>query len=199
MRSFPTWTLNFDQGLIIFTGETGAGKSIILDALELVIGGKSDPTNVRSGADHANLQAVFRIPATNREAIHAILQREDLFDDPNYLQVERDVRLEGRSTARVNGHSVSIGLLRELGAYFIDIHGQSEHLSLLDVRQHLGLLDRFSDTEATRASYSEIYHELMGVRKELAGLLRSEQEIAQRVDLLNYQIKEIEAARLNSQ
>jgi DNA repair protein RecN (Recombination protein N) len=194
----PHLDINFDQGLIIFTGETGAGKSIILDALELVVGGKSDPTNVRSGADHANLQAVFRIPAANREAVHAILQREDLFDDPNYLQVERDVRLEGRSTARVNGHSVSIGLLRELGAYFIDIHGQSEHLSLLDVRQHLGLLDRFSDTEAIRASYSEIYRELMGVRKELAGLMRSEQEIAQRVDLLNYQIKEIEAARLSS-
>jgi DNA repair protein RecN (Recombination protein N) len=194
----PRLELKFGQGLVIFTGETGAGKSIILDALELVIGGKSDTTNVRAGSDHANLQAIFRIPSTNREAIHAILQREDLFDDPNYLQVERDVRLEGRSTARVNGHSVSIGLLRELGANFIDIHGQSEHLSLLDIRQHLGLLDRFSDTADTRARYSAIYHELMDVRKELAGLMKSEQEIAQRVDLLNYQIKEIEAARLTS-
>ena len=104
------------------------------------------PTSGRV-SDHANLQAVFRIPAANRDVIHAILQREDLFDDPNYLQVERDVRLEGRSSARVNGHSVSIGLLRELGAHFIDIHGQSEHLSLLDIRQHLGLLDRFSNTD----------------------------------------------------
>jgi DNA repair protein RecN (Recombination protein N) len=194
----PRLDLKFNQGLVIFTGETGAGKSIILDALELVIGGKSDPTNVRSGANHSNLQALFRIPLTSRDSVHAILQREDLLDDPNYLQVERDVRLEGRSTARVNGHSVSLSLLRELGAYFIDIHGQSEHLSLLDVRQHLGLLDRFSNTEETRASYSEVYHELMGVRKELSGLLRSEQEIAQRVDLLTYQIKEIEAARLAS-
>jgi DNA repair protein RecN (Recombination protein N) len=194
----PSLELKFAQGLVIFTGETGAGKSIILDALELVIGGKSDPTNVRVGANHANLQAVFRIPATNREIIHAILQREDLFDDPNYMQVERDVRLEGRSIARVNGHSVSISLLRELGANFIDIHGQSEHLSLLDIRQHLGLLDRFSDTAETRARYSSIYQELMDIRKELAGLMRSEQEIAQRVDLLNYQIKEIEAARLTS-
>jgi DNA repair protein RecN (Recombination protein N) len=194
----PQLELKFGKGLIIFTGETGAGKSIILDALELVIGGKSDPTNVRAGTNHANLQAVFRIPQVNRDAVHAILQREDLFDDPNYLQVERDVRLEGRSSARVNGHSVSIGLLRELGAHFIDIHGQSEHLSLLDVRQHLGLLDRFSDTEETRIRYSVVYQELMEVKKELAGLMRSEQEIAQRVDLLNYQIKEIEAARLTS-
>jgi DNA repair protein RecN (Recombination protein N) len=194
----PRLELKFNQGLVIFTGETGAGKSIILDALELVIGGKSDPTNVRSGADHANLQAVFRIPSTNRETIHAILQREDLLDDPNYIHVERDVRLEGRSSARVNGHSVSIGLLRELGSNFIDIHGQSEHLSLLDVRQHLGLLDRFSNIEEIISDYGLIFNELMGVRKELAGLLRSEQEITQRVDLLSYQIKEIEAARLSS-
>jgi DNA repair protein RecN (Recombination protein N) len=194
----PRLELKFGKGLIIFTGETGAGKSIILDALELVIGGKTDPTDVRAGSDHANLQAVFRIPAANRDVIHAILQREDLFDDPNYLQVERDVRLEGRSSARVNGHSVSIGLLRELGAHFIDIHGQSEHLSLLDIRQHLGLLDRFSNTDETRIRYGEVYQEFMAVKKELAGLRRSEQEIAQRVDLLSYQIKEIEAAKLSS-
>jgi len=194
----PHLELKFNQGLVIFTGETGAGKSIILDALELIIGGKSDPTNVRTGADHANLQAVFRIPPSNREIVHAILQREDLLDDPNYLHVERDVRQEGRSVARVNGHSVNLGLLRELGANFIDIHGQSEHLSLLDIRQHLGLLDRFSDTLEVRSSYNTIYQELMDVRKELAGLMKSEQEIAQRVDLLNYQIKEIESARLTS-
>jgi len=194
----PHLELKFNQGLVIFTGETGAGKSIILDALELIIGGKSDPTNIRAGADHANLQAVFRISPSSREIVHAILQREDLFDDPNYLQVERDMRQEGRSVARVNGHSVNLGLLRELGANFIDIHGQSEHLSLLDIRQHLGLLDRFSDSNEVRSRYSTIYQELMDVRKELAGLMKSEQEIAQRVDLLSYQIKEIESARLTS-
>lgn len=190
--------LKFGKGLIIFTGETGAGKSIILDALELVIGGKTDPTNVRTGSDHANIQAVFLIPASSRDIIHAILNREDLFDDPNYVILERDVRLEGRSTARVNGHSVSIGLLREIGANFVDIHGQSEHLSLLDIRQHLGLLDRFSDIEEPKSRYVEIYRELMDVRKELSGLKHSEQEIAQRVDLLSFQIKEIEAAKLSS-
>ncbi|MGA9398685.1 MAG: DNA repair protein RecN [Anaerolineaceae bacterium] len=194
----PRLELKFGKGLIIFTGETGAGKSIILDALELVIGGKTDPTNVRAGSDHANLQAVFHIPASGREIIHAILHREDLFDDPNYILLERDVRLEGRSTARVNGHSVSISLLKEIGANFVDIHGQSEHLSLLDIHQHLGLLDRFSDINEPKAHYGEIYHELMDVRKELMGLKRSEQEIAQRVDLLSFQIKEIEAAKLTS-
>jgi DNA repair protein RecN (Recombination protein N) len=194
----PQLELKFGKGLIIFTGETGAGKSIILDALELVIGGKTDPTNVRAGAEHANLQAVFHIPKSNRDAIHAILHREDLFDDPNYIQLERDIRLEGRSTARVNGHSVSIGLLKEIGANFVDIHGQSEHLSLLDIRQHLGLLDRFSDINEPKARYNEIYRELMDVRKELIGLKRSEQELAQRIDLLSFQIKEIEAAKLTS-
>ncbi|MBN2677406.1 MAG: DNA repair protein RecN [Anaerolineaceae bacterium] len=194
----PLLELKFSDGLIIFTGETGAGKSIILDALELLVGGKTDPTNIRTGTSHANLQATFRITESNRESIHAILQREDIFDDPNYVQLERDLRLEGRNTARINGHSVNIGLLRELGVNLIDIHGQSEHLSLLDVRQHLGLLDRFSDIEAPRARYVEIYHKLMEVRKELSSLRRSEQEIAQRVDLLTFQINEIEAARLTS-
>jgi DNA repair protein RecN (Recombination protein N) len=194
----PRLELKFGKGLIIFTGETGAGKSIILDALELLVGGKTDPTNVRAGSEHANLQAVFRIPDSSRDTIHAILQREDLFDDPNYIQLERDVRVEGRSSARINGHSVSIGLLKELGANFIDIHGQSEHLSLLDIRQHLGLLDRFSDVEETRIRYGDLFRKLMDVRKELSGLRRSEQEIAQRVDLLTFQVKEIEAAKLTS-
>lgn len=192
----PNLDLKFDEGLIIFTGETGAGKSIILDALELLIGGKSDPTNVRSGAEHANLRAVFHIPATGREQIHSLLQREDLLDDPNYLEVERDIRLEGRSSARVNGHSVSQAILREIGAHFVDIHGQSEHLSLLDVRQHLGLLDRFSDIREPLKEYSDRYKILVEIRRELAGLRRSEQEIAQRTDLLTYQINEIESAKL---
>lgn len=194
----PKLDLKFGKGLIIFTGETGAGKSIILDALKLVIGGKTDPTNVRADSERANLQAVFRIPATNRDTIHAILQREDLFDDPNYLQLERDVRLEGRSTARVNGHSISVSILKEIGANLVDIHGQSEHLSLLDIRQHLGLLDRFSDINEPKTRYSEIYKKLIDVRKELMGLKRSEQEIAQRIDMLSFQIKEIEAAKLNT-
>src|SRR5512141_482657 len=129
--------LEFHRGLTAFTGETGAGKSIILDAVLALVGGKVDPTFIRSGADRALVEGEFKIPAANRDEIHAILEREDLLDDPGSFTLAREIRREGRSVARVNGRSVNAGLLRELGEYLVDIHGQSEHLSLLSVRSHL--------------------------------------------------------------
>ena len=139
--------LHFKPGLTTFTGETGAGKSILLDGITCLVGGKTDMTMIRSDAERANLEAVFSIPEANRPAIIDILEREELMDDPNQLTLNREIRREGRSVARVNGRSVSQNILKELGSFLIDIHGQSEHLSLLNVRQHLGLLDRFANNE----------------------------------------------------
>ncbi|NMC80797.1 MAG: DNA repair protein RecN, partial [Chloroflexi bacterium] len=189
--------LTFQPGLTTFTGETGAGKSIILDALDALVGGKTDTTSIRSGAERALVEATFRLPEANRAAIVAILEREDLLDDPNYLILGREIRREGRSVARANGRSVSASLLRELGGYLVDIHGQSEHLSLLNVRQHLGLLDRYAGGEAQLEAYRQIYRKLVSLRRELAALRQSEQEKARRMDLLTFQAEEIEAARLN--
>jgi DNA repair protein RecN (Recombination protein N) len=188
--------LRFGPGLVTFTGETGAGKSIILDALEALLGGRADATAIRSGAERADIQGTFRIPAEARAALDEILAREDLQDDPQFLTLERDVRREGRSTARVNGRSASLGLLRELGSFLVDIHGQSEHLSLLNVRAHLGLLDRYAGAEELLSDYGQTYHELQSARKELAALREAERDAARRVDLLNYQIQEIEAAHI---
>ena len=123
--------LHFRPNLITFTGETGAGKSIIIDAVETILGGRADTTFIRSGTDRANLEAVFRIPNANRSAIHVILDREDLQDDPDYIALGREIRASGRNVARVNGRSVNASLLRELGEFLVDVHGQSEHLSLL--------------------------------------------------------------------
>ncbi len=189
--------LTFQPGLTTFTGETGAGKSIILDALDALVGGKTDTTSIRSGAERALVEATFRLPEANRAAIVAILEREDLLDDPNYLVLGREIRREGRSVARANGRSVSASLLRELGGYLVDIHGQSEHLSLLNVRQHLGLLDRHAGGEEQLEAYRQTYRKLVGLRRELAALRQSEQEKARRMDLLTFQAEEIEAARLN--
>ena len=125
-----------------------------------------------------------------------ILEREDLVDDPQYLVMERDIRREGRNVARVNGRSASLALLRELGAYLVDIHGQSEHLSLLNPREHLGLLDRFTGDDGLLAAYTEPYHQLQAVRRELENLRQAEQDAARRTDLLNYQVQEIDAAQL---
>ncbi len=185
-------------GLLIFTGETGAGKSIILDAIMALVGGRVDSTMVRQGEERAVLEADFGLPEASRQEIIAILEREELFDGEAHLTLGREIRAGGRSVARVNGRSVSIGLLKELGAFLVDIHGQSEHLSLLDVRSHLGLLDRYVNSEQELAVYQAAYHHLQAIRKELKALRELEQESARRSELLAFQAQEIEAARLQA-
>jgi DNA repair protein RecN (Recombination protein N) len=198
--------LHLRPNLITFTGETGAGKSIIIDAVETILGGRADTTFIRSGADRASLEAVFRIPDANRNAIHAILEREELQDDPNYLSLGREIRASGRNVARVNGRSVNASILRELGEYLIDVHGQSEHLSLLRVKQHLGLLDSYviadqntksnSQVKEILETYHQVYNRWLLTQRELEKLRRSEQDAARRSDMLTFQINEIDMARL---
>ncbi len=188
--------LRFKPGLITFTGETGAGKSIIIDAVETLLGGRAETTMIRSGASHALIEATFRIPQGSQDLIQAILIREDLFDDPEYFTISREIRSEGRSIARLNGRSVNLNLLKEIGEFILDLHGQSEHLSLLRVREHLNLLDRFADTSELISAYKTVYQELGSVQKELHQLKLAESEAARRLDLLDYQINEIASAHL---
>jgi DNA repair protein RecN (Recombination protein N) len=192
----PQLDLKLRGGLTAFTGETGAGKSIILDAITAVVGGKVDAEMVRRGADRAVLEALFTIPPVAKEAIHQILEEEGLLDDPNEISLGREIRAEGRSIARVNGRSVNQSLLRDLGAYLIDIHGQSEHLSLLNVRMHLNLLDRYANCEEAAADYRQTYQKVQVVRRSLDALKKSESDAARLTDLLNYQVQEIESALL---
>ncbi|HUM27863.1 MAG TPA: AAA family ATPase, partial [Anaerolineales bacterium] len=168
--------LRFDKGLIILTGETGAGKSIILDAVVMLIGGKADATFVRSDSDAAFVEAVFQLSGPEKEAVTEVLTREELLDDPNYVVLMREVRKEGRSVARVNGRTVNVGLLKELGALLIDIHGQAEHLSLLDPRAHLGLLDRYAEVVKPLGDYRQSYQALLGLRRELVELRKAQSD-----------------------
>jgi DNA repair protein RecN (Recombination protein N) len=191
-----TLDLRFGSGLIILTGETGAGKSIILDAVVMLIGGKADTTFVRTDADAAFVEGVFHLKGPEKEAVHAILQREDLMDDPNYVVLMREIRKEGRSVARVNGRTVNVALLKELGAMLVDIHGQAEHLSLLDPRAHLGLLDRYAEVARPLSDYRQTYHTLLNLRRELNDLRKAQTDAERRVDMLTYQAEEIESARL---
>jgi len=188
--------LRFGSGLIILTGETGAGKSIILDAVVMLIGGKADTTFVRTDSDAAFVEGVFHLKGPEREAVHEVLKREDLMDDPDYIVLMREVRKEGRSVARVNGRTVSVSLLKELGGILIDIHGQAEHLSLLDPRAHLGLLDRFAEVARPLSDYRQTYHTLLNLRHELNDLRKAQAEADRKIDMLTYQAEEIESARL---
>jgi DNA repair protein RecN (Recombination protein N) len=188
--------LEFGPGFVAFTGETGAGKSIIIDAVELLLGGRAESSMVRSGAMTALIEGVFRLDEAVAGDVRAVLEREGLLDDPTFLTLGREVRSEGRNVCRVNGRSVGLALLRELGDFLVDVHGQSEHLSLLRVREHLNLLDRHARNETLRGEYSELYRRLTAVRVELQSLRVSEAEAARRSDMLAVQINEIEAAKL---
>ncbi|MGD8732441.1 MAG: AAA family ATPase, partial [Anaerolineales bacterium] len=188
--------LSFAPGFVVLTGETGAGKSIIIDAVEMLLGGRADSTAVRSEADMALIEGHFKIDDAVRSELHAILEREGLLDDPDYLVLSREIRREGRNIARVNGRVTTLSLLGELGDWLVDVHGQSEHLSLRRVGEHVHLLDRYAKLDDLRARFERSYEKLRKVRAELRNLRASEREAQSRADYLAFQIEEIEAAQL---
>ena len=188
--------LKLGPGLIILTGETGAGKSIILDAVTMLIGGRAETTLIRAAAENAFVEGVFSLKGPEKDAVHKLLKREELLDDETYVTLTREVRREGRSVARINGRTVNVSLLKELGALLVDIHGQSEHLSLLDTRTHLDLLDRYADVGGALKEYRQSYHKLLAVRSELKDLRQDQTDAERRIEFLTYQAEEIEAAGL---
>jgi len=188
--------LDFSSGLVIFTGETGAGKSIIMDALEMLLGGRTETTVIRADAERATVEGVFKLDGAEKQAVVDVLKREDLLDDENYLTLAREVRREGRNTARINGRTVNVALLKELGAFLVDIHGQTEHLSLLDVRAHLGLLDRFAGVDGLMGGYRQTYTQLQAVRRDLKELRTAQADSDRRLEMLTFQAEEIDSAAL---
>jgi DNA repair protein RecN (Recombination protein N) len=188
--------LQFTPGLITFTGETGAGKSIIIDAVEVLLGGRAEAVMIRSEAERAHMEAVFQVPQGMQSYLAAILEREELLEEDGIITLGREIRRNGRNVARVNGRNVNTNLLAEIGEYLVDLHGQSEHLSLLRVRQHLQLLDSFAGAEDQLSKYRELYNRLQTVRRSLNELRQAEVDAARRADLLSYQINEIEVAQL---
>jgi DNA repair protein RecN (Recombination protein N) len=188
--------LDFGPGLVVFTGETGAGKSIIMDAVDMLLGGRADATLIRSDADLARVEGTFKLSGPERAAAHEILQREDLLDEQNYVTLTREVRREGRSVARINGRTISLALMKELGEVLVDIHGQTEHLSLLNIHAHLGLLDRYANVESQLAAYRKTYQGLLTIRRELEELRTAQLDAERRTEMLTFQAEEIEASRL---
>lgn len=189
--------LDFSPGLNVLTGETGAGKSIIIDAVSTLLGGRADSTMIRSGADEARVEGAFHLGGATKEAVLPLLQKDGLEgDDENVLVLAREIRRERRSICRVNGRAVTLGTLESIGQYLVDIHGQTEHLSLLRVREHIVFLDRYGGLCPLRREVAGQVRELRQVRQELSDLVRDERELARRADLLTYQIQEIGAANL---
>ncbi|MCJ7825036.1 MAG: DNA repair protein RecN [Anaerolineales bacterium] len=188
--------LTLNPGFVVFTGETGAGKSIIIDAVEMVLGGRADNTFVRTGSEVALVEGLFDLEPSTQEPVNRILDREGLLDDPEQLLLGREIRREGRNICRVNGRGVSLSLLSEIGDLLVDVHGQSEHLSLLRVREHILLLDRYANDDGFLQSYKEQYLSLGEVRHQLEQLRKQEQDSVRKIDFLTFQINEVESANL---
>jgi len=189
-------TLQFSPGLVVFTGETGAGKSIILDALNAILGARVDTTNIRKGADRALVEGVFRLDGPEREPVNRLLESEGLLEEPDRVYLGREIRAEGRTVARVNGRTVSMSFQAEIGEVLVDVHGQSEHLSLLKVRNHRDLLDRFAHDGELLKPYQEQYRKWTALEKRLEDLRAIERTSRDRADMLRYQIQEISDARI---
>jgi len=189
--------LTFGPGFNVLTGETGAGKSIIIDAINLLLGDRASPEVVRAGADRTEIEGLFQLSAAAAERLAPLLAENGLENDaPDLLMLARDVRANGRSVGRVNGRAVNSALLGEIGGLLVEVHGQGEHMALLREREHVGLLDRYAGLHDQVAEAADLARRVRAVRRELEGLRQDERERARRIDLLTYQAQEIRAAKL---
>ena len=186
-------TVRLGAGFNVLTGETGAGKSILLDALGLLLGDKADAGAIRSGEQQAYVEGIFETPADAAAALSHLLDTDVQAEG---LILSTEVNAEGRSVCRVNGRAVPRKRMSEVGALLVDVHGQSEHLSLLRPAQQMELLDRYAGLAELRSRYAGAVKELNRTRRQLRSLLEERDLIASRKELLGFQAREISAAGL---
>ena len=185
--------LNFNNGLTALTGETGAGKSILLGALGLVLGDRADSDSIKQGADHAEIVAEFAIEKLNNVSVWLV---ENELNADNECILRRRISNDGRSRAYINSTPVTLQLLRELGEMLIDIHGQHEHQSLMKTVVQRQLLDDFSGHRELMENVSNLYVELKLVEEQLEHLQHSNSENNHRMDLLRFQTQELDTLAL---
>ena len=184
--------ISFDQGFNVLTGETGAGKSIVIDAISAILGERAYRDMIRTGTNKASVRAVFtdvpELPWFEENGVEY---------DPETV-IQREVHLDGKNVCRVNGSLVSVSILRKLGMQLINIHGQHDSATLFDEANHLSFLDAFAANEALRADYGEKYEAVAKLRREIDRMTMDEGEKLRRMETLKYQIKEIEKADLRA-
>ena len=188
--------LSFNRGMTVLTGETGAGKSIIIDAVGLLAGGRGSSEFIRHGATKCVLEALFSLDGN--PGTYELLKTYGIDSDEDTVIIQRDIHRSGKSVCRINGRLVTIAILRLIGESIIDIHGQNEHQELMNPERHLSMLDQFGDKELflLKKSYQETYTRYRQVKKAYDKWQNGEQELAQRLDMLQYQTNEIEMAEL---
>ncbi|WP_071395709.1 DNA repair protein RecN [Bacillus tuaregi] len=190
-------SISFEKGLTVLTGETGAGKSIIIDAIHLLVGGRGSSDFVRHGEARAEIEGLFQI----EKPTHPIYIKASEFGieiEDEMIVLRREISKSGKSVCRINGKLVTIAILREIGGTLVDIHGQHEHQELMDEARHLSLLDQYGKNEIASAieEYGAIYHAYEQTARKLKSLNENEQQMAHRVDLIQFQLSEIQQANL---
>lgn len=189
--------ISFASGFHVLTGETGAGKSIIIDALGLIAGGRGSADLIRYGCDKAEMEASFDLP--EHHPVWTALSRLGIGGDPGELLIiRREISMQGKSSARINGQLVNLSMLREVGDQLINLHGQHEHQTLLRPERHLELLDAYGAgaIEPIKTKYQQTYAEFVRIDKEYIDLRNTSQQALQMLDLYRFQINEIAAASL---
>ena len=188
--------IEFFNGFSVMTGETGAGKSIIIEALNFVLGERASRELVKSGEQKASVEALFVLRSD--DPVYEVLSEQGIDCEEGELTIYREFTLAGKNVCRANGTMISAGVLKEIGDALVDIHGQHAHQSLLNPKKHIVLLDRFAGKDALeqKARVAEAYQKANEARRQLNAAQFNEQERARRCDLLEYQINEIDGAKL---
>ena len=190
--------ITFGPGMHVLTGETGAGKSILLDALGLVLGDRASSDVVRTGARRARVEALFELDGARGAQVRSLLEEQGIEADEEHLVIAREVAGNGRSTARINGQIVTVSQLDAIGDLLVDIHGQSDHFAIRRKDEQRRMLDRYAGLEDATAEVGELAAQALDLRRRLASLATGERERAQRRDLLAFQVEEIDAAALQA-
>lgn len=189
--------VNFDKGFNVLTGETGAGKSIIVEGLSMILGQRASKEMVRTGKDRALLEGVFYLE--NPDNINRILEEYGIdVDKSNYLVITREIHSNGRTVSRINGRNVNLNMLNSITSNLVEIHGQHQHQSLLNVDNHIKIIDSFGDFNVKELTHEvkSKYEELQMEKKRLKELSLNVMEREREIDLLKYQLNEIDSANI---
>ena len=190
-------SLNFEQGMTVLTGETGAGKSIIIDAMNMMLGSRATTDVIRHGASKAEIEGLFAIEQS--KALVEIFEQQGL-DMTEELIIRREIFQNGRSVSRINGQMVNLSVLRAVGQHLVDIHGQHDQEELMRPQLHIAMLDEFGDDAffKLKTDYQQIFDQYRQLRKQVLTIQKNQEENKARIDMLEYQIAEIEAANLKA-
>ena len=187
--------LEFSSGFMVISGETGAGKSIIIDSINLILGAKADKELIRHGESTATVSALFT--DLSELTLHQCEEYGIMLDEENSLFIQRSISLDGRSSVKINGRTVNLAVLKQIAPGLVNIHGQSDTGALADAEKHIELIDVYSSSEALLADYREIYYQLEKTRRSIQDIITKEAERERLKEILSYQIKDIDSAKLH--